>query len=148
MLKVILLIISIVSAFSQDKIDPSILGKETTKKKRFIFTDEKNDNIMVLDLAIRKRMKEASKNKDSKNQLEEDVWSNFYKQSSLGGSSEKNAFEIYIIESGDDWQSISQKIYEDKKYWPHLQSWNEELLNKIDLPAGGELKYLRDIKDQ
>ena len=79
------------------------------------------------------------------NLLDKNVSSKFNRGS---GSAIKVFFNIYKTEVGDDWRSISQKLYNDKKHWSQLQLWNKDLLPNIDLPEGQNIKYIQNFKNQ
>jgi len=106
--------------------------------------DEDNDKIIILDLISKREEIERQRNNEMK-LLDKDVSSKFYRGSV---STKKVIFNIYKTEVGDDWLSISQKLYNDKRYWSQLQLWNEDLLTNIDIPEGQNIKYIQNIKNK
>ena len=145
MLNTIFLYFCLSSVFAQNTPLDGSNPKGSAKAKYVTIIDEDNDKIFILDLATRHALNETIKKRNLNIQLEKDVASNFYKESMPIENSQKKkpVFDTYKIEHGDDWLSISQKLFNDQNHWSQLQFWNEDLLKNIELPEGAELKYIK-----
>ena len=135
----------ILSSNSEEAKTEKISVKTSHSKGFTTETDEDMDKIIILDSAAgRDRVDVAKKLKI--NQLETDFSTKFYKATSKTDFKikKKPEFKVYKIESGDDWVSISEKLFNDKNHWTQLQLWNEDMLNNIDLPEGKEIRYIKN----
>ncbi len=103
--------------------------------------DSDNDEVMVLDLKIKERLRRPIEQKattiyDNENASEE--IKQMIQDETLGSDKKELA---YIVQDGDTLKTIAKKIYGDENKWKQIFLKNAENLKKNRLKSGMELKY-------